>query len=273
MSSLPVRLASAFFAIAALFATKEWGGYEGLFTLTGLIITLGFLEFFNFFSEEIRKDSFFRILFVVTGSLVYWSSYFSIQTLLFSFFTATISLMTYLILRIRTEEHRPIFFNALSLSLLGVFYCALSPAIIALLLKRPHGTDWLVVLLAIVFVGDSLAFFSGYFFGKKKLHPMVSPKKTWAGSVGGVLGSIVAGYGFCYFFLPPAAYSFHILWIAALTGCAGQVGDLFESLLKRVTGVKDSGKIMPGHGGVLDRIDGVLFAGPLFCFLVQSLYF
>lgn len=158
------------------------------------------------------------------------------------------------------------------LALVGLFYCGLSPALTAQTLLFPDGAEWFMTLLAIVFFGDSFAFFAGYFFGTTKLHPLVSPKKTWAGAAGGLLGSLVFGAVFAAWLLPDYS-SKHIIWISLVTGLIGQIGDLFESLIKRMVGVKDSGSIMPGHGGILDRIDGVLIAGPVFFFLIKFIYF
>ncbi|MGE5087278.1 MAG: phosphatidate cytidylyltransferase, partial [Bacillota bacterium] len=90
-------------------------------------------------------------------------------------------------------------------------------------------------------------------------------KKTWEGSFGGILGSLIAGF-LCWKFLLSDYSAVFVLVLAAISGYVAQFGDFFESLLKRVAEVKDSGKIMPGHGGVLDRVDGVLFASPVVLF-------
>ena len=116
-------------------------------------------------------------------------------------------------------------------------------------------------MLLIAWFGDTGGYFGGRFFGKTKLYEAVSPKKTWAGAIGGMLGSVLAVV------LLKEVHLHQLTWIdVVLIGVPGsilgQMGDLAESLLKRSVGVKDSGALLPGHGGMLDRIDAVLFIAP-----------
>lgn len=113
-----------------------------------------------------------------------------------------------------------------------------------------------------VFMSDTGAFYFGRFFGRHKLYPSVSPGKTWEGAVGGLLFSLIPAYGFALF-VSLYRWNWRILILTLAISIAGQIGDLAESMLKRNCGVKDSGNILPGHGGILDRIDGLLFAIPL----------
>lgn len=122
----------------------------------------------------------------------------------------------------------------------------------------PTGVWWLLVVLLGVWGFDAAAFFSGRYFGRHKLAPEISPGKTWEGVVGGLVLSITAA-------LVLAVVPLHVPWyfailLGVLIGMAATLGDLAESLIKRQTHVKDSGQIMPGHGGMLDRIDSLLFA-------------
>lgn len=135
--------------------------------------------------------------------------------------------------------------------------------VVPILQSGANGREWLLLLFLIVFVGDSAAYFVGKFFGQNKLALRLSPKKTWEGSVGGFVGSLAVAYGWlCYVQIEIDSVVF---WVAvSLTSILGQVGDLFESLLKRSQTQKDSGTFLPGHGGVLDRIDGLAFAAPFF---------
>jgi phosphatidate cytidylyltransferase len=143
----------------------------------------------------------------------------------------------------------------------GLVYVVLFPYFCVRLLQLPGGLHWFLFMLLVVFSGDTFAYFAGRWFGKRKFMPMISPKKTWAGSVGGLIGSATAGTVYlCTLgdYPVPATIVFCIV-----CGFAAQTGDLLMSLVKRVAQVKDSGTIMPGHGGILDRIDGVLIACPL----------
>ena len=272
MSSLPTRLISAFVAVALLFSIRAFWKSDGLFLAALVLICIGLIEFTRFFAEPFSKDRYFKTLFVVSGVLTFASSYESLIALLFTFWMSCTTLFIYLLLRIRREDERRSAFQTQSLSAIGLFYCSLSAALTCQVLKFPNGPEWFLTILAIVFFGDSFAFFSGYFFGKKKLHPLVSPKKTWAGAIGGIFGSALFGYLFTFWLNVPISPA-KIVAISIFTGAIGQFGDLFESLMKRVVGVKDSGSIMPGHGGILDRIDGVLFSGPVYYMLLQNMHY
>ena len=125
-----------------------------------------------------------------------------------------------------------------------------------------HGISWLYFLLFIVFSGDIGSFYIGSLLGRHKLCPAVSPNKTIEGSVGGLAANIASGALFKHFFMPLLPWGLSILFFLSI-GVVGQVGDLFESELKRTGNIKDSGTILPGHGGILDRIDALLFAAPL----------
>lgn len=124
-----------------------------------------------------------------------------------------------------------------------------------------YGPQWLVFLLALVWAADVGAYFAGRAFGRHKLAPQVSPGKTWEGLAGGlVLALLVGGAGAWWFAAPLPG----VLALVALAALASVVGDLTESLFKRRAGVKDSSSLLPGHGGVLDRLDSLLAAAPLF---------
>jgi phosphatidate cytidylyltransferase len=129
---------------------------------------------------------------------------------------------------------------------------------------RLHGVDvsgprLLLFTLVLVWAGDSAAYFAGRGFGRIKLAPQISPNKTWEGAVANLLAALLVAAVFGYWTrIPPA----HMLAMAALGSVAGQIGDLFKSTFKRAAGVKDSGTIIPGHGGIYDRIDALIFAAP-----------
>lgn len=150
----------------------------------------------------------------------------------------------------------------------GILYVGFCSAQLILLRNEPDGVKWLLMLTAITVASDSFAYYSGRFFGKRKLCPAVSPGKTIAGFVGGVIGGmtvavVLASFLFAHPALPLLAV------VAALLSCVGVMGDLCESVIKRTTGVKDSGTILPGHGGVLDRIDSLLLTAPLLFNLIH----
>lgn len=151
--------------------------------------------------------------------------------------------------------------DGVSRQMQGLIYIPLALSTLILLRMEPNGVRWVFFLLFVVFLGDVGAFYAGRVFGRRKLSPAVSPGKTVEGAVGAMAASIVVGFCFMLIFLPHLPpLGCLILFIAV--SFAGQAGDLFESELKRVRQIKDSGSILPGHGGLLDRIDALLFAAP-----------
>jgi phosphatidate cytidylyltransferase len=171
--------------------------------------------------------------------------------------------------------------NAVSVTLFGVVYVGTPLMFVMLMHSLPAHYDWggptpsswtgaLLVLLplAVTWVGDSAAFFLGTAFGKSKIAPSISPNKSWVGALAGAVGSGLAAVVWLLVaegLLP--GLPVQSLWVAALLGVligvGGQVGAFLESLLKRDAGVKDSGSLFPGHGGVLDRLDALVLAFPL----------
>ena len=148
----------------------------------------------------------------------------------------------------------------------GILYVPLLLGYLPLLRSGIYGDKWIFLLMFIVMSGDSAAFYLGSCFGKHKLYPAVSPNKSVEGALGGLLGSICGALIAKTLFFPEIGLILCTVTALAV-GATGQVGDLFESLLKRSCGVKDSGSMIPGHGGILDRLDSILFAAPVIWFM------
>lgn len=146
---------------------------------------------------------------------------------------------------------------------LGIVYAPLLLSFIVLIRhSSENGAVWIFFLLFLVFCEDIGAYYAGRQFGKHKLIPSVSPGKTIEGFVGGLAASMMVGFVFKLLFLPDLPLGLCFLLFLCI-GIAAPLGDLFESIFKRVGGVKDSGKILPGHGGILDRVDALIFAAPI----------
>ncbi|MEG0829808.1 MAG: phosphatidate cytidylyltransferase [Anaerovoracaceae bacterium] len=142
----------------------------------------------------------------------------------------------------------------------GIFYVVFFSFHVTLVEQTEYGIlVWLVVITA--FGTDIMAYFTGVLIGKHKLCPKISPKKTIEGSIGGILGSVILSGVFGYFFANQILI--HCLIIGILGGIVSQFGDLTASIFKRKMGIKDYGNLIPGHGGILDRFDSVLFTGPI----------
>lgn len=164
-----------------------------------------------------------------------------------------------------------------AVSVLGVAYVGLLPAHFVMLHGLPDGPGLVTLMLVAVILSDTGAYFAGKSLGRHKLAPRVSPNKTREGAAGGVAAAL-AGMAVLYLlhthagmrFFPVRSLSAYLAVGAALA-VIGQMGDLVESMLKRDAGVKDAGGLFPGHGGVLDRCDGFLFAGPALYYVVTAL--
>ncbi len=143
---------------------------------------------------------------------------------------------------------------------LAWLYCGLLASTLVGL--RVHGgTAWVVLAFAVTWSNDTFAYFTGMLFGKHRIYQRVSPKKTWEGFAGGAVGSVVGALVVRSTLLPELPVPLAVL-LGTGAAVLGPMGDLTESLLKRAAGVKDSGKLIPGHGGLLDRIDALLFVVP-----------
>lgn len=154
---------------------------------------------------------------------------------------------------------------------LGFLYIPLLLMHLVMLHRTTYGWQWLLVIMLIVMTNDSAAYYTGSAFGKHRLYPRVSPKKSVEGALGGLVGSMCGTLLAKVTFFPQLTIRDALL-TAIFIGILGQTGDLFESLLKRSFGVKDSGTIIPGHGGVLDRLDSIIFAAPAMYYYVIYIF-
>jgi phosphatidate cytidylyltransferase len=158
---------------------------------------------------------------------------------------------------------------AIGISAAGLLFIALPFSYLLRINEIPRSGGALILFtLALVWAGDTLAYFTGKFAGRVPMAPALSPKKTWEGAIANFVGSLIVGWLAARWIGVDAA---KLLLIGGLANIAGQMGDLLESAYKRGADVKDSGKIVPGHGGVLDRIDSLILAAPVVWFLWGAL--
>jgi phosphatidate cytidylyltransferase len=157
----------------------------------------------------------------------------------------------------------------MGMMLFGILYIGFLLSHICLIRNMTDGKKWVLFLIITVWSGDIFAFLSGSLFGRHKLYPKISPNKTYEGLAGALIGSIVVAMAFALLFIPKLEIGFCVLLAIGL-GVLGQLGDFTESMLKRSAQVKDSGSLIPGHGGMLDRLDSFLFSAP---FLYYSLLY
>lgn len=253
------RWISALCGLALLFSVLYFFGPVGLVIISSLIVLVAAIEYaWLFDATNIWLWIFLGFnSFVYTTQLLFPS--WALAVLVFSF--VNLAAFGILLFKDLTPEQ---ILAKIQWTLWGVVYTGLFPAFgVGLLLTQ--GAHPLLFLLVTVFVGDTFALFAGKYFGNTKLFPNISPKKTIAGGVGGLVGSALSGATYIYCIKPEANILLALLLSLGL-GFFAQFGDFFESLIKRVSGKKDTSQLMPGHGGFLDRLDGVYFASALLYF-------
>ncbi len=165
----------------------------------------------------------------------------------------------------RLERH----FRELVFSFFGLVYLGFLPLFLPLIRDQDHGAWWLLVFFLMNWVGDSAAYFVGLKWGRRKLYPAISPKKTWEGAWGGLAGSWLATLLLKVTAFPEMSWVF-LLIAPPVVAIVAQAGDLCESLVKRSFQRKDSGQILPGHGGVLDRFDGLVMSAPVMYLCIRA---
>jgi phosphatidate cytidylyltransferase len=271
-SGTGLRVLTAAILIPLIIAAIWWGPTWLIAILSALVAIAAMLEFFSIAARlEIQAYRLWTCLAAAAivaqqfyaarmasinrlGDLLDRSPRITLELILFGFVlgVAAISLGSK---RTLTEV-----LASISVSAAGLVFVVLPFSAVV----RLHGVDvvgpWLLLFtVVLVWVGDSAAYFVGRRIGRWKMSPQISPNKTWEGAGANFLGALFVAAVFGYWTkIPPA----HMLAMAAVGSVAGQIGDLFESAWKRSAAVKDSGMILPGHGGMLDRIDALILAAP-----------
>lgn len=259
MSNLTARVLTAVvavpFLLLAIFWSQPWGVY-GLVSIAGLI---ALNEFVTMTLADTVERRVVLLLGAVTMQGLYWS--YKLPAL-FVLVLPFVVISTAIFFLFRFVDI-PSVAKRWALATTGILYTGVLFMYLALLKRDfgPLGGNVVVLVLMIAWFGDTAAYFAGRFLGKTKLYPSVSPAKTRAGAVGGLVGSFLAAVLANLWFFPELGWV-HGAVLTLVGGALGQTGDLVESLLKRSVGVKDSGQLLPGHGGMLDRIDAVLFIAP-----------
>ncbi|MBN1932195.1 MAG: phosphatidate cytidylyltransferase [Desulfobacterales bacterium] len=258
------RLITSVVAIPLLVLFISMGGAFLFAVFISVVCILALREFFRIvFASGEKNRSLVLVLCIVTfliSLLMIAAAYrnsFDLVSGLIAF-----SLMIGGLISLKQFHAYPSVLQDLRKQLQALIYIPLLLSYLVLIRNSPNGIIWIFFLLCIVFSGDSGSYYMGTYWGRRKLCPSISPNKTIEGSIGGLAANIGMGSIFKLFFLPVLPWGYSIIFFLAI-GVSGQVGDLFESELKRFADIKDSGLILPGHGGILDRIDALLFAAPI----------
>src|SRR5688572_30783478 len=203
-----------------------------------------------------------KALGILAGVIIYCLSFFiemGLDPKYYFLFFPLISCV-YIVKLYKKFERKP--FTNIAFTFLGIFYVAIPFALlnIAVFIKGEYNYEIIFGSLFILWATDTGAYFAGTFFGKRKLFERISPKKTWEGFIGGAILALIFTYGLSQFFPSLTIVQWFIIGIIIIIG--GTFGDLVESLLKRSIEIKDSGSALPGHGGFLDRFDGLFISSP-----------
>lgn len=246
-----------------------WWGILSLSILLLFIITFASIEALNLkgFTSDLILKVFLTVcgIFILSFAIFLATSLITIKAFLFSVFSVLLLMIIF------TLKYKNGFIRHLTVMLFICLYIILPLCLVPFLAYNSASEDYnpylILSILLIIWVYDSFAYLSGVIFGKHKIYPSISPKKSWEGFIGGIVFAFLAAYLISNF---NHGYTLNQWFIISLIiAVAGTVGDFFESFLKRKAGVKDSGNLLPGHGGILDRFDSFLFAVPVVFIFVK----
>lgn len=220
-------------------------------------IMLGQYEFYAMLSRNGIKPS--KLLGITLGIISVFLFYKGDISTINIFIVIGIFLIT--VGRLMSKKNIKMAFADISITFFGIFFLAWLMGYQILLRKLDQGSNLILFLYTVIWAGDSAAYLVGSSLGRHKLAPVVSPKKTWEGAIAGLLASLGIALAAKFIFFNTLNYRDCIILGSGL-GILGQIGDISESLFKRGAEVKDSSSIIPGHGGILDKIDSFLYTSP-----------
>lgn len=240
------------------------GSYVHYSMLVVVLASLGLWEYFNLIGD--RVDRRLRNIGILWGVLLAGGLFVGSSQVIIAMLT--LGFISVCLIRLSKAGDLGTVFQEIGYTFLGPLYVGLLLGHLTLLRATVEGREWTLLLFFTIWMGDVAAFYTGLSIGKHKLYPEISPNKTIEGAIGGIIGCFMVVAAAKIFYMNQLS----VVDVAVLSiGIAvmGQLGDLCESMFKRAAGVKDSGNIIPGHGGILDRFDSVLFAAPfLYYYLV-----
>ncbi len=251
------RLLSGVTLVSVSAAVTIWGSPTAFFVFIGVFAAVGLYEFFQMLESAGEPSMRYA---GIAGGLALYSAVSLGGAIGALSFTPLIFVG---VMGWATLFHHDNSYKTASNTLFGVFYVGLTLSPLVLVRNMNDGVLLLFLLAFANTFCDSMAYYTGKNFGKTPLAPSISPKKTVEGFVGGLVGAVVTATAFAHFFMPGFGLS-HAAVIGFMAGIVGPVGDLAESSIKRKMGVKDSGSLIPGHGGALDRLDSWMFTAPVF---------
>ncbi len=262
-----VRIAAGLIGLAIVLPALIWGGTWAVEGIVALVVGVGLWEFSAMaFRERPTLWGFWRM--AVPGFALYGGVLYGPPGVVAPILSLGV-LWTLLVVLFRKGAVEDAAREA-ALVLLGVAWVPGLLVALPLVRRLDHGLAWIFFMLAVTWLGDSGAYFAGRALGKHKLYEKISPNKTWEGAIGGAFTAVLGGLVVREIGLPHAGLVTCVV-LAVVLDAAGIVGDLSESMIKRTFGVKDSGRIMPGHGGILDRVDSLIFTSPVLLYALIAL--
>jgi phosphatidate cytidylyltransferase len=255
---------------AILFLLWRGGPMFALFIF--LVMIIGIDEFYRMNTNE-RQTPVKVTGYILTGLMAAYYFWLPQITLLEGLLLLTCFIIISLFIEMGRDKLNST--RNMGITVLGIMYVpVLLGSVIALRnLDTVYSTYFTVSMVVAIWICDSAAYIFGMKWGQKKIFPRVSPNKSWVGSMAGLVSSFVVFYGLQMWNILPDLTLLDIAVLSIITGFFGQAGDFAESLLKRDVGVKDSGKLLLGHGGVLDRFDSITFASPLTYAYITLIYY
>jgi len=249
-----------------------WRGGLGFALFIFLVMIIGLDEFYRMNTNE-RQSPVKLTGYIFTGLMAAYYFWLPAITLLQGLSLLACFIIITLFIEMGRDKLNPT--RNMGITVLGIMYVpVLLGSVIALRnLDTVYSTYFTVIMVVAIWICDSVAYIFGMKWGQKKIFPRVSPNKSWVGSIAGLVSTFIVFYGLRVQGILPDLTLLDVAVFGLITGFFGQVGDFAESLLKRDVGVKDSGKLLLGHGGVLDRFDSITFASPLTYAYITLIYY
>jgi len=249
-----------------------WRGGLGFALFIFLVMIIGLDEFYRMNTNE-RQSPVKLTGYIFTGLMAAYYFWLPAITLLQGLSLLACFIIITLFIEMGRDKLNPT--RNMGITVLGIMYIpVLLGSVIALRnLDTVYSTYFTVIMVVAIWICDSVAYIFGMKWGQKKIFPRVSPNKSWVGSIAGLVSTFIVFYGLRVQGILPDLTLLDVAVFSIIAGFFGQVGDFAESLLKRDVGVKDSGKLLLGHGGVLDRFDSITFASPLTYAYITLIYY
>lgn len=260
------RTITTIIGVFLAFLTIFWEGFP-FFIVVIIIALLGLKEFYDLAGKQGHKPSYILgailiLYFILTSVYDVYSLNRYIENIIITFL-----IITSFIIQLFKKDYSKIL-SEISITILGSIYLGYLLSFMIKIKDLPNGNYYLISLLIVTWINDIGAYLVGTYLGKNKIFPKISPKKTIEGSIGGIIFSITATFALKNWL----NLTFNeLILLGLIIAIIAQIGDLFESVLKRGSGVKDSGTLIPGQGGILDVLDSLIFTAPVFYYCIVFL--